>query len=115
MSGGETAEVIVRPEKGYGFRDESQVDIVSRSQLPLEEINVGDFFQAGSDQHAPVVQVVQVDGDDVTLDANHPLAGVDLFFDVEVIKKRPATAEEISHGHVHNQGGSCGNSGCGPH
>ncbi|MEC7905844.1 MAG: peptidylprolyl isomerase [Verrucomicrobiota bacterium] len=118
MSVGETAEVIVLPEKGYGFRDESQVDIVSKSRLPSEEINVGDFFQAGSDQHAPVVRVVQVDGDDVTLDANHPLAGVDLFFDVEVIEKRPATPEEISHGHVHDQGGCCGgggNNGCGCH
>ena len=96
MSEGETAEVIVRPEKGYGFRDESQVDIVSKSRLPAEEFNVGDFFQAGSDQHAPVVQIVQVDGDDVTLDANHPLAGVDLFFDVEVIEKRPPRRKKFS-------------------
>lgn len=118
MSTGDTAEVIVRPEKGYGFRDESQVDIVSKSRLPADEIKVGDFFQAGSDQHAPVVQVVEVDGDDVTLDANHPLAGEDLFFDVEVVEKRAATPEEISHGHVHNQGGCCGgggNGGCDCH
>jgi FKBP-type peptidyl-prolyl cis-trans isomerase SlyD len=118
MAKGETAEVIVRPEKGYGFRDESQVDIVSKSRLPADEIEVGDFFQAGSDRHAPVVQVVQVDGDEVTLDANHPLAGLDLFFDVEVVEKRPATPAEISHGHVHIEGGCCGgggNGGCGGH
>ena len=113
MSEGESSEVIVRPEKGYGFRDESQINVVSKGALPADEVNLGDFFQAGGDQHAPIVQVVEVDGDDVKLDANHPLAGQDLFFDVEVVEKRPATEEEISHGHVHqaDQGGCCGGSG----
>jgi len=113
MSEGESSEVIVRPEKGYGFRDESQINVVSKAALPADEVNLGDFFQAGGDQHAPIVQVVEVDGDDVKLDANHPLAGQDLFFDVEVVEKRPATEEEISHGHVHqaDQGGCCGGSG----
>ena len=113
MSEGESSEVIVRPEKGYGFRDESQINVISKAALPADEVNVGDFFQAGGDQHAPIVQVVEVDGDDVKLDANHPLAGQDLFFDVEVVEKRPATEEEISHGHVHqaDKGGCCGGSG----
>ncbi len=117
LAKGDKSEVIVRPEKGYGFRDESQIDTVSRSQLPADEINVGDFFQAGADQHAPVVQVVEINGDEVTLDANHPLAGQDLFFDVEVVEKRPATPEEISHGHVHQADGCCGGGGggCGCH
>ena len=116
MSEGESSEVIVRPEKGYGVRDESQINVISKAALPADEVNVGDFFQAGGDQHAPIVQVVEVDGDDVKLDANHPLAGQDLFFDVEVVEKRLATEEEISHGHVHkaDQGGCCGGSGgCG--
>ncbi|OUW16640.1 MAG: hypothetical protein CBD18_06485 [Opitutales bacterium TMED158] len=120
MNAGEKDEVIVRPEKGYGFRDESQINTVSKSLLPADEVKVGDFFQAGGDQHAPIVQVVEIDGDDVKLDANHPLAGVDLIFDVEVVEKRPATEEEIAHGHVHqaDQGGCCGGSGgggCGCH
>ena len=120
MSEGDSSEVIVRPEKGYGFRDESQVDVVSKNRLPADEINVGDFFQAGADRHAPVVQVVQIDGDEVTLDANHPLAGQDLFFDVEVGEKRAATEEELSHGHAHSgeSGGCCGGGGgggCGCH
>ncbi len=115
LSEGDKSEVIVRPEKGYGFRDESQINTVSKAQLPTEEVNVGDFFQAGADQHAPVVQVVEVNGDEVTLDANHPLAGQDLFFDVEVVGKRPASEEEISHGHVHqaNSEGCCGGGGGG--
>ena len=43
--------------------------------------------------------------DEITLDGNHPLAGEDLTFAVEVVGKRPATAEELSHGHVHGAGG----------
>jgi len=114
MEPGARQEVLVRPEDGYGFRDESQIDVVSRSQLPVEEVNVGDFFQAGSDQQAPVVQVVKVAGDEVTLDANHPLAGKDLLFDVKVVDLRPATEEELAHGHAHasrEDEGCCGGEG----
>lgn len=118
MSEGQTDEIIVRPENGYGFRDESQIDVVSLSQLPVDEVSVGDYFQTGNDQHAPVVRVVAVDGDNITLDANHPLAGQDLFFSVEVVGKRQATPEELSHGHAHSEDGSCGGhggGGCGCH
>ena len=119
MAPGESKEVIVRPENGYGFRDEDQVDVVSLSDLPVDEVKVGDYFQAGGDRHAPVVQVVKVEGDKVTLDANHPLAGVDLFFSVAVVDRRAATEEELSHGHVHSNGGGCcgggGGGGCGCH
>jgi len=107
LADGEKEEIIVRPEDGYGFRDESLIDTVSRSQLPVDEINVGDFFQAGSDRHAPVVQVTKVEGDHVTLDANHPMAGVDLFFNVELVGKRDATEEELAHGHSHGEDGGC--------
>ncbi len=115
---GDTDEIVVRPENGYGFRDESQIDVVSRSQLPVDDISVGDFFQAGSDAHSPVVKVVKVDGDQITLDANHPLAGVDLFFSVEIVGKREATEEELNHGQAHSAGGCCGGQnggGCGCH
>jgi len=77
--------------------------------LPIDgELSVGDRFQAGADQFAPVVMVTKIEGDDVWLDANHPLAGVDLTFDVEIVSVRVATAEEISHGHPHGQDGQCG-------
>ena len=120
MAEGDSGEVIVRPEKGYGFRDESQVNTVSKALLPADEVKVGDSFQAGGDQHAPIVKVIAVDGDDVKLDANHPLAGIDLIFDVKVVEKRPATEEEIAHGHIHqaDAGGCCGGGGgggCGCH
>lgn len=113
MGEGDDEEVIVRPEKGYGFRDESQIDVVSLSQLPVDEVKVGDFFQAGSDRHSPIVRVVKVEGEKVTLDANHPLAGEDLFFSVGLVAKRDATEEEVSHGHAHSSGGCCGGGGHG--
>ena len=117
MEEGEGKEVLVRPENGYGFRDESQIDVVSKSQLPVDEVQVGDYFQTGPDRHAPVVKVTKVEGDEVTLDANHPLAGEDLFFTVDVVGMRDASPDEIAHGHSHARGccggggGGCGCSG----
>ncbi|EDY83346.1 peptidyl-prolyl cis-trans isomerase, FKBP-type, putative [Verrucomicrobiia bacterium DG1235] len=111
METGGSDEVIVRPEKGYGFRDEAQIDTVSIAQLPVDEVKVGDYFQAGQDRHSPVVRVVKVEGDQVTLDANHPLAGEDLVFSVDLVAKRDATEEELAHGHAHSSGGCCGGNG----
>lgn len=104
---GEKRRVAVPAAKAYGERDPAQVQAVPRAQLPIEgEVRVGDQFQAGEDRYAPVVTVVKVEGDQVTLDANHPLAGVDLTFDVEVVAVRAATAEEVRHGHAHGPGGA---------
>ncbi len=94
---GQKAKVEVPAAKGYGPRDEDQVQSVLRSLLPVEgELKPGDQFQVGNDAFAPTVTVVSVDGDSVWLDANHPLAGVDLYFEVEVTAKRAATADEIA-------------------
>jgi FKBP-type peptidyl-prolyl cis-trans isomerase SlyD len=103
-------KVEVPAAKAYGERDPDQVQRVNRGLLPVEgELKVGDSFRAGEDRHAPVVTVAGFAGEDVLLDANHPLAGVDLTFDVEVLSIRPASAEEISHGHAHGgaAGGEC--------
>ncbi len=115
MSEGDSKDVIVRPEHGYGFRDESQINVVPLSQLPVGEVKAGDFFRAGDDRQAPVVKVVKVEGDDVTLDANHPLAGQDLFFAVTLLSRRIAEPSEIEHQHAHHGdgGGCCGGSGGG--
>jgi FKBP-type peptidyl-prolyl cis-trans isomerase SlyD len=99
--------------KAYGDRDESQVQRVLRALLPIEgEVKPGDQFRAGSDTFAPIVTVVGVEGEELLLDANHPLAGVDLEFEVEVLGVREATKEECEHGHAHGEGG-CGNHDCG--
>jgi len=81
---------------------------VKRTLLPIKgDLKVGDTFQAGPDRFSPVVTVAEITGDEVLLDANHPLAGVDLTFDVDVVTVRAATAEELRHGHAHGAGGGC--------
>jgi FKBP-type peptidyl-prolyl cis-trans isomerase SlyD len=103
---GEKARVVVPAAKAYGEVDPAQVQRVKRELLPVEgELKVGDQFQAGPDRHAPVITVRGIEGDDVLLDANHPLAGVDLTFDVEIVSARAATTEELEHGHAHGPGG----------
>ena len=64
-------------------------------------------FQAPTENGVMVVTVVNIDGDDITVDGNHPLAGIQLNFDVTIVDVREATAEELDHGHVHGEGG-CG-------
>lgn len=111
---GAKSRVTVPAAKAYGERDPGQVQKVKRELLPVEgELSVGDQFQTGPDRYSPVVTVAAIEGDEVLLDANHPLAGVDLTFDVEIVSAREATAEELSHGHAHGgESGGCG-SGCG--
>lgn len=105
---GEKSRVVVPAKKAYGERDPAQVQRVKRALLPVEgELKPGDQFQTDTDQFAPVVTVMSVEGDDVLLDANHPLAGVDLTFDVEITAVRAPTASELEHGHAHGDGGHC--------
>ena len=98
-------EVIVEAKRAYGLRDEQMIQTVERKLLPVEELKLGDQFQTGDDRHSPIVRVIAIEDDKVTLDANHPLAGQDLFFEVEVLSKREATSSEIEHGHAHGPGG----------
>ena len=96
MHPGETRRLVVPPEQGYGRRDEGLVQRVPRRHLPVGDLAVGDRFQTAPDVHAPVVTIVALAGDEVVLDANHPLAGVPLHFEVELVTARPATAAEIA-------------------
>ncbi len=108
LPAGTKAQVKVQAARAYGERDEKQVQRVLRALLPVEgELRPGDQFQAGEDRYAPVVTVVAIEGEEVLLDANHPLAGVDLTFDVEVLGVRQATADEQAHGHAHGEGSQC--------
>ena len=105
---GESLTVKVPAAEAYGLRDDGKIIQASRAQFPAEvEVKTGMQFHANSPQGAQVVTVVAVDGERVTLDANHQLAGVDLTFAVEVVEVRAATADELDHGHVHGAGG-CG-------
>ena len=104
---GDELTVSILPEEGYGAHDAEKTQAVPREMFPgEEEIVAGMQFHAqGPDGHQLVVTVVKVEDDRVTVDGNHPLAGVQLNFDVKVLEVREATGEEITHGHVHGPGG----------
>lgn len=104
---GESLAVAIPPEEGYGQRDESLTQVVSRSAFESpDDIEVGRQFHAQSPEGQPlVITVVAVADDEVTIDGNHPLAGANLNFDISIVDVRDATEEELSHGHVHGPGG----------
>jgi FKBP-type peptidyl-prolyl cis-trans isomerase SlyD len=105
-AGGDAFQVRVPPEKGYGPRKEEMVQQVERARFPADaDIQAGMQFQAQTEHGAHIVTVVEVEKENVTIDVNHPLAGVALNFDVKVLEVRDATEEELAHGHVHGAGG----------
>jgi FKBP-type peptidyl-prolyl cis-trans isomerase SlyD len=97
--------VTIASKEAYGPYNQTLVYKVSRSKLPTTQINVGDVFEAGNGQGSFPVSVIHIEGDEITLDGNHPLAGQDLTFAVEIVDKRTATVDEVAHGHVHGTGG----------
>lgn len=105
-STGDTLKVDVEPGEGYGARHEELVQTLPKSAFQgVPEVKQGMQFQANGPQGPILVTVAAVDGDNVTVDGNHPLAGQTLHFDVEVTDVREATEEERTHGHVHGAGG----------
>ncbi len=108
-SPGEKFEVAVLPEEGYGPHDPELVQMVPRQSFQgVDNLAVGMQFQAGAasgDGNGMVVRVTALDGENITVDGNHPLAGQTLHFAIEVEDVRAATDEEIQHGHVHGAGG----------
>lgn len=103
---GDAFKADVSPEEGYGPRIEALLQTAPRSMFPPDmEPAVGMQFQAESNMGPVLVTVVAVEGETVTLDGNHALAGQTLHFDVEVTSVREATTEEVLHGHVHGEGG----------
>lgn len=106
---GESFELIVPAMDAYGEYEESLVQDVPGELFDGMEVAEGDTFVADTDDGHRPVTIVEVSEDFVKVDANHPLAGMDLHFKVTVRGVRAATAEEIAHGHVH------GDEGCGHH
>jgi FKBP-type peptidyl-prolyl cis-trans isomerase SlyD len=102
---GENVAVSIAPEDGYGERDESLLQVVPRNLFNVDDLQVGMFFETQTQAGAQVVTVVGVTDEEVTVDANHPLAGKTLNFDVDVVDVREASEEELEHGHVHGEGG----------
>lgn len=107
---GETVKVKLQPDDAFGEYDAELVQIESRESFP-ETLEVGMQFEGapegGDDEDFILYRVTEIAGDKVVVDGNHPLAGTALIFTCTVTAVRPASAEELAHGHVHG-GDGCG-------
>jgi FKBP-type peptidyl-prolyl cis-trans isomerase SlyD len=105
-SAGDKLKVKIAAADAYGEYDKSLVQRVPRRALKgVGDLRVGMQLHTQSAHGVRAVTVTQIVGDMVTIDANHPLAGQTLNFDVEIAEVRAATEEELAHGHVHGPGG----------
>ena len=108
---GETVKVKLQPEEAFGDYDEELIQIESRDQIP-KELQVGMQFEGGpeggDDDDFIIYRVTDIADDKVVLDGNHPLAGMSLIFTCTVTAVRPASEEELAHGHVHSGDGEEG-------
>lgn len=104
---GESLNVRVAPAEAYGERDDRMVQSVPREMFEdSNEIQAGmQFHSSDPEGNVTVVTVVSVDAEHITVDANHPLAGVPLNFAVTIVEVRDPSPEELAHGHVHGPGG----------
>lgn len=104
---GDKINISVPPEKAYGERVDALMQTVPKSMFNDIEVEAGMQFRAQTDGEEQSVIVLEVTEDEVVVDGNHPLSGLTLNFDVEILDVREATAEEIAHGHVHDQDNNC--------
>lgn len=100
-------EVSIEPEDAYGEYSAELITTLGREMFEgVDELQVGMQFHASApDGGMQIVTIREIDGDDVIIDGNHPLAGQQLNFKVKVVGVRAASEEEIAHGHVHGEGG----------
>ncbi len=114
---GDSFAITLRPEEGFGERDEELVHTLSRDELAeLGEIEIGMQLHAEDESGIRILTVSKIEDDEIILDENHPLAGMTVKFDVKVVDVRDASDEEKEHGHPHVQGcgGGC-DCGCSHH
>lgn len=106
---GDSLEVVVSPEEGYGER-EGEPQTVPRAAFPKDmPVEEGmQFFAADEEGHEMPIWIIGVEGDQVIVDGNHPLAGETLHFSVEILGIREATRDEKAHGHPHGVDGHAG-------
>lgn len=104
---GESLTVILEPEFAFGEYDAELVRVESKDRFPAEEVTVGMQFEGESDDGEEMLlyTVTDVTDDGIVVDGNHPLAGQTLQFSCTVTEVRPASAEELAHGHVHGEHG----------
>lgn len=103
---GDAFRVDVPAAEGYGERHDGLTQVVPKQAFQgVDALEVGMQFQARGPSGVMSVVITAIEGDEVTVDGNHPLAGQDLHFDVEITEVRAATADELAHGHAHGPGG----------
>ncbi len=104
---GDQISVTMQPDDAFGEYDHNLVEVEPRSSFP-KDVTVGMQFEgapeASDDEDFLLFTVVEVTDDEVTVDGNHPLAGKTLTFNCTVTGVRKASAEELEHGHVHEEG-----------
>jgi FKBP-type peptidyl-prolyl cis-trans isomerase SlyD len=105
-TGGASFTVTIPPAEGYGQRDDSRLATIPKDQIEgADALEVGAQLYASTEHGEQIVTVTRIEGDEVTIDGNHPLAGENLHFEVTVRDVREASEDEIAHGHVHGPGG----------
>lgn len=102
---GDTFEVKIEADNAYGQRHDGLVQQIGAEMFSEFDVEVGMQLRATTDDGEQTVIVIEKTDEYVIVDGNHPLAGIDLTFDVEILEVREATPDEISHGHVHQEGG----------
>ncbi|MCF0055573.1 peptidylprolyl isomerase [Dyadobacter sp. CY356] len=112
LSAGDTFDFTVAPEEGYGEFDPEAIVELPKAVFQADDIDQEELLEIGNivpmtneDGERMHGQVVEVKDDVVVMNFNHPLAGKEMHFEGSILSIRPATDEEISHGHVHGEGG----------
>ncbi len=104
---GDEFSIEIPAKEGYGERMDTLLQSVPASMFEGMDVQPGMQFRAETDDGEQTVIVLDVDDENVVVDGNHPLAGIDLKFDVEIIDVRMATVQELAHGHAHDDDSSC--------
>lgn len=103
---GDKVKARIEPIDAYGEFNEDMIQVVSKEMFDgIDKVEVGMQFHAAVNSGSGIITVIKVDGDDITIDGNHPMAGQALNFDVEIVAVRLATKDELAHGHIHGKGG----------
>jgi len=103
QTSGQSFKVTIPPAEAYGESNPELIQTLSKDMFKgVDKVEPGMGFTAQGPQGEQHIVVTAVDGDQVTIDANHPMAGKTLHFAVEIVSVRDASAEEVEHGHVHD-------------
>ena len=108
MEATQKKSIELAAEDAYGLRHEQLVQAMPKEMFEGMDVDVGMQFRATTDDGEQTVIVVEVNDESIVVDGNHPLAGIDLNFNVEIVSVREPTEEELAHGHIHADGQSCG-------